>query len=471
MPRWIFTLVLISAASIASADFDDHFTGRCMRFDYVHAGTASEEHIALDGLRLEGDWPGSRTQLIDPLGFGKYMFELADAESGEALYSRGFSSIYGEWETIGEARDGNWRSFHESARFPEPKAPALLILKKRSAKGEFDEIFNQRFDPASRQVDRAPVEPAGEVWAVFENGDPSTKVDLLILGDGYTEDELDKYRADVERLTHELFIVAPFDRHKEDFNVWAIDVVSPHSGVPNPRAEQWFHTPLGLSYNAFDSERYMLSYENEAIREVAAAAPYDAIMMISNTRKYGGGGIYNLYATVAADTAPADYVFVHEFGHSFAGLADEYYTSSVNYEDFNPPGTEPWEANATALLDPDNLKWKHLLTEGVPLPTPWNQEQYDEASYAYQKKRAVLRAMEAPEEEVEELFAEVKKITQPMLESEEHFGKVGAFEGCAYEAKGLYRPQVDCIMFTRNPDWFCAVCTDAIDRVIGLYTK
>jgi hypothetical protein len=466
-----FALALLLASAALAGDFDDHFTGRTLRFDYVHAGTASEEHIALDALRLEGDWPGSRSQLLDYTGMGKYRFELVEVASQRTLYSRGFSSIYGEWETIGEARRGNWRSFHESQRFPEPKRTCQLVLKKRKDDGSFGEIFAQVFDPKSRFVDRSPLDAPGKVWSVLENGAPAKKVDLLVLGDGYSAKEADKYHADVERLVGALFDSEPFRSRKKDFNVWAIDIASPRSGLANPRADQWFHTPLGLRFNAFDSERYVLSYENRAIREFAALAPYDAIMMVGNSRKYGGGGIFNLYATVAADTAPSAYVFVHELGHSFAGLADEYYTSSVSYEDFTPAGTEPWEPNITALLDPENLKWKQFLETGTPVPTPWDQESYDEASYAYQTKRNKLRAANAPDEEVEKLFAEVKAVTQPMLEAEEYFGKVGAFEGGGYQAKGLYRPSADCIMFTRNPKSFCTVCSAAIERVIDLYAK
>lgn len=473
MPTILLLLLfaVTTAAPARALDFDEWFTGRTMRFDYFHAGTAGEEHIALDTFRLEGDWPGSRTQLLDTTNLGKYRFEVADLKTQTPLWSRGFASIYGEWETIGEARRGLWRSFHESQRFPEPRRPVQVSLRKRNAAGHFEEIFTATVDPASRFVDRSSLPEVEGVWAVRENGDPAIKVDLLVLGDGYAVEELEKYHADVERLVDALFDSEPFASREGDFNVWGIDVASEESGVTNPRADHWRRTPLGLSFNAFDSERYVLTYANRDLREIAANAPYDAMILVGNTRKYGGGGIFNLYATVAADTAPAEYVFVHELGHSFAGLADEYYTSQVSYEEFNAPGTEPWEPNATALLDPENLKWGHLVADDTPLPTPWNQEAYDEASHAYQEKRNALRAAGAPDEEVEELFAEVKAITQPMLESEKWFGAVGAFEGAAYQAKGMYRPEVDCIMFTRNPTDFCRVCSEAIERVIDLYAR
>ena len=467
----IFLIILLSFSTIDAKDYDNYFTGKTLRFDYYHSGISSEEHISLDQIRLEGDWPGGRIRLVDDTNLGKYLFEVIDSASKKVIYSRGFASIYGEWETTGEARDSVWRSLHESQRFPEPKASVNIVLKKRSNDGSFKEIYSAVVDPKSRFVDRSPLTKHGKVWNVFENGKPENKVDILILGDGYTAKEKKKFHKDVKRLVKVLFETEPFKSQKKNFNVRAIDVASENSGISNPRKNMWVNSPLGLSFNSFDSDRYILTYANKTVREVAANAPYDAIMMVANSRKYGGGGIFNLYATTAADTEPSAYVFIHEFGHSFAGLADEYYTSSVAYEDFNPPGVEPWEPNVTALLDPDNLKWNKYVDSSTPLPTPWNQARYDKASYEYQEKRRALRKSGAPESEVEKLFREVKAITEPMLKSEQYFGKVGAFEGASYEAKGIYRSEVDCIMFTRNPDYFCKVCSAAILNVIDLYTK
>ncbi|MEM7479772.1 MAG: M64 family metallopeptidase [Acidobacteriota bacterium] len=467
----LFVTVLLLNALPAAADFDDHFTGRSLRFDYFHTGTAGEEHISLDELRLESDWPGSRIQLIDGTGLGKYRFEVTEAGGGAVLYSRGFASIYGEWETIGEARQGNWRTFHESQRFPEPKQPVDLVLHKRQGDGTFAEIFRRTVDPAHRSVNRSPLEPVGTPWTVFEHGPPAKKVDLLVLGDGYTAAEMSTFRDDVKSLMDHLFTTAPFDHHKKDFNVRAIDLPSRESGVTKPREDVWRNSPLGLSYNAFDSERYILTYSNRALREAAALAPYDALILLANQRKYGGGGIFNLWTTAAAGSGEAPYLVVHEFGHSFAGLGDEYYTSQVSYEDFTAPGTEPWSPNVTALLDPENLKWRHLVTAETPIPTPWDQDEYDTLSLAYQEKRQKLRAEGASEEEMEALFDEVKAQTIPFLGAQEHAGKVGAFEGAGYQAKGLYRPALDCIMFTRNPKTFCPVCSEGIGRVIALYTE
>jgi hypothetical protein len=471
----MFTLILLLALTQSTrprpdAGFEAAFTGRTLRFDYHHTGTAGEEHIAPARTRLEGEWPGSRTQLVDDTNLGLSLFEVRRPEPDELLYSRGFASIYGEWETTAEAR-GGWRAFHESQRFPEPKFPVRLVLRKRGADGSFQELWKGEVDPQSRFVDRSPLLSSGEVFKLLVSGPPATKVDLLIVSEGYPRLKREKFLNDARRLVDVLLATPPFSRRIHDFNVNMLYVPSPDNGIPNPRQASWPRTNFGLAYNAFDSDRYVLASGNEALREAVAWTPYDALILLFNSKKYGGGGIFNLWATCASDTEPAPYVFVHEFGHSFAGLADEYYTSEVAYEDFVPPGVEPWEANVTALLDPEQLKWRGLVERGTPLPTPWVKEAYEKLSLRQQAEREQKRAEGASEEEMEALFRKVKAETGPLLRGDAHFGKVGAFEGAAYQAQGLYRPEVDCIMFTRNPTNFCRVCVRAIDRVIDLYAR
>jgi hypothetical protein len=228
------------------------------------------------------------------------------------------------------------------------------------------------------------------------------------------------------------------------------------------------HSPLGASYDAFGSERYVLTYENKALREIASFAPYEFMEILTNSSTYGGGGIFGLYSTVAADSQWAPYVFVHEFGHHFAGLADEYYTSDVAY---NPPAVkiEPWEPNVTALLDPDRLKWKDLVEPGTPIPTPWNKQAFEDYEHQRLAIRSRLRKENRPESEMNALFDAQSKHEQESFAAEKYTGKVGAFEGANYEAKGYYRPQINCIMFTRI-DKFCRVCSRGIERIIDLYT-
>jgi len=437
---------------------------RTLRVDYIHSGKVGEERFALDGIALEGPWPGRPDRALDESGLGKYRFEVRDA-SGRVLFSRAFASIYGEWEGTAEAREVA-RAFHESVRFPAPAAPVRVVISGRGDTGAFKELWSVPVDPASPLVDRAPSPAAGRVWAVVENGPPADKVDLLLLGDGYTPPDMDKWHRDAQRMAALLFAVSPFKEHRQDFNVWAVDTPSTLTGVSRPSDGVYRRTPIGATYDAFGSERYVLTFDNKKMREVASAAPYEFIEIVVNDRKYGGGGIHNLYATVAADSAWAPYLFVHEFGHHFAGLADEYYTSPTSYEP-SVGRPEPWEPNATA--DAQAGKWRDLLTPGVSLATPWPKAEFEAAQKDFQARRRAIRAEKRPEEEMDALFREeqawITRLLSPFA------GKVGAFEGAMYEASGYYRPQADCIMFTRDEVGFCAVCRRAIERVIAMYAR
>ena len=461
------TLLLCTlGASPVPAEFDALFTGATLRFDYHHVGDATHEQIAPDVLRVEGPWPGSRNGLVDDTNLGKYLFEILDPETGAVLYSRGFASIYGEWETTGEAKR-QWRSIHESVRFPEPREPFSLVLKKRGPDGAFGELFTQVMDPHTHFVDRSALPSTGQLVTIVENGPPANKVDLLVLGEGYTADQGAKFEADLTRLAGEFLEFEPFKSRAADFNIRGLHVPSEEAGISNPRLGVWRASPLGLSFNAFDSDRYVLTFANRSLREAAAQAPYDALILLFNDRKYGGGGILKLYATVASDNAFTPYVLVHEFGHHFAGLADEYYTSDVAYES-TTARPEPWEPNATA--SGDSPKWRHLVTPGVPLPTPWAKEAFETAQKEIQGRRREIRAEGRPEEEMEALFHEEQRRVEALLGEGPHADAVGAFEGANYESRGYFRPQANCMMFTRAAD-FCAVCRQAIERVIDLYSR
>ena len=438
-----------------------------LRLDYFHTGDAKEERFALDAVVREGPWPGPADRRIDTTNLGRYRFEVRDARRGDLLYSRGFASVYGEWETTPEARERP-RGFHESVRFPEPPAAVTVAIQKRDARGVFQPAWSVKLDPSDPAVDRRRP-AAAKVWAVMQNGEPADKVDLLLLGDGYTAAEMDKWHRDARRLADTLFAVSPFREHRSDFNVWAADTPSAESGVSRPSDGVYRRTALGAAYDAFGSERYVLDLDNRRLRETAAAAPYEFIEIVVNERKYGGGGIHNLYATVAADNAFTPYVFVHEFGHHFAGLADEYYTSPVAYEAGAAARPEPWEPNATA--DPGAARWRDLVAAGTQLPTPWAKEEFEAAQRDIQARRRKIREEKRPEAEMEALFREERERMTALLASGPYAGKVGAFEGALYEAKGYYRPQSDCIMFTRDEVGFCAVCRRAIEKIIALYAR
>jgi len=457
-------IVCLLTAQIASAA-----NPQTMRVDFYHTGNSDTEIFSLDRVVLEPlQFSGNLQQPLDKTLRGKYSFEIVDPDSGSIAWSRSFSSIYGEWETIGEARQMN-RTFHESLRFPVQEKEFEIILKKRGEQNLFAEIWRMRIDPNDYLVHQESAAYAQHVVAIENNGDPATKVDLLLLGDGYTVDEQDAFLEKARELTEELFATSPFMERRSDFNVWALAPPSDQSGVSRPSTNTYRDTPIGATYDAFRSERYVLTNNNKDWRRIASSVPYDFVEILTNSDIYGGGGIYGLFSTAAANSEWAPYLFIHEFGHHFAGLADEYYTSSVAYE-APTEIVEPYEPNVTALLDPDDLKWKHLVKSDTPLPSPWPKDEYETHSLAYQARRANMRKEDVPESEMNKLFRDNQEIVEGMFSKAEHRDSIGAFEGAMYQAEGYYRSELNCIMFTRTTD-FCRVCAAAIEQVIDEYTK
>ena len=459
---------LLAASLLSAAVSAPAAPPQVMRVDYYHSGNATEEHFSLDRVVLEpGAWPGNPARPVDDTNLGKYLFEVVDRRTNRVVYSRGFASVYGEWETTGEAQEV-WRTYHESLRFPAPEAPVQVVLKKRDARNAFREIWSLLVDPEDLFIDRSTPPSPGPLLEIERHGPPAEKVDFLILGDGYTAAERGKFEKDARRLVDLLFATSPFKERRNDFNVWGLVPPAAESGISRPSTGIHRRSPVGATYDAFGSERYVLTFENRALRDVASFAPYEFIEILTNTRTYGGGGIFGQYSTVAADSLWSPYVFIHEFGHHFAALADEYYTSDVAYE-LPDELVEPWEPNVTAHPDRDHLKWADLVAPGTPLPTPWSKEEFEKQSAAVQKRRREIRARNRPEEEMDALFLEQQAAETKMLAAEKHAGQVGAFEGANYSARGYYRPQADCIMFTRDQVPFCQVCQRAIERVIDLY--
>jgi hypothetical protein len=448
--------------------FENYFLDKTMRLDYFHAGTAAEEHFSVDRILSDGIWSGSKNTLIDDLKLGLYFFEVIDSKTKTLLYSKGFCSIFGEWQTIPEAAE-KWGTFNESLRFPWPLKPVTVILQKRDSVNNFSTIWTTEIDPSSRQVNPADIIHNNRIDIIAENGPASQKVDLVILGDGYSKNEMEKFRMDASRLSGYLMNAEPFKTHVKDFNIRAVETPGESSGVNKPHHKVFNRSPLAVHYGSFDSERYALTFDNKAIRDAASAVPYDLMVILINERTYGGGGIYNLYTTVAADNKFSQYIMIHEMGHHMAALADEYYTSAVSYE-IPEVKVEPWETNLTAMFDKNNLKWKNLVENGTPLPTPWNKEEFDKYGYSVQKERDSLREAMVPETVMEELFTKQMDKENLLFTKEQYKDQVGAFEGAGYLAKGLYRPQIDCIMYTRHLQ-FCKVCRSSIEYVINQYVK
>jgi len=458
----------IAVVNNGDVKFDTYFKDKTMRLDYIHSGTATEDHFAVDQIVNDGDWAGSKTILIDKLELGPYFFEVIDKASKVLLYSRGFANVFGEWQSTPDAKTVEG-AFSESLRFPWPLKPVTVIVEKRDAQNKFAPVWSADIDPSSHQVNPAELIHTNKVTELIHNGPAGDKLDLVVLGDGYTTAEMGKFHKDAERLTTALFNAEPFKSRSNDFNVHLIETPSQVSGVTKPHHNIYKRTPLSVHYSSFDSERYALTYDNKTIRDIASAVPYDCMVILVNEKTYGGGGIYGLYTTVSVDNKYAEYIMIHELGHHIAALADEYYTSAVAYE--VPKVTlEPWETNVTALLDKNNLKWKDLVEKGTPLPTPWNKEAFDKYGYSIQKTRDSIRKALLPESVMEALFDKELNAENAFFAKEKFKDKVGAFEGADYSQKGLYRPQLDCIMYTRHMV-YCKVCQRSLNKVFDEYIK
>jgi hypothetical protein len=409
-----------------SIEFERYFTDKGLRVDLFHAGTATTESFSLDELIEQPYWGGNPGSLIDTLNLGGYLVRVLDLATNDQIYSRGYCTLFGEWVTTDEAIAEFPRTFHESVIIPYPLRPAQVRIDRRDRSGVFRNVYDLVIDPDDYHIRKEKRCHHFKVRSLLESGPPERKVDLVILGDGYRKDEMHKLRGDTERFLEALFTTEPFASRKGDFNVKLVESLSLDSGVDEPRKGIYRNNALGLSFNTFDLERYMLSFYNKPIRDAASRAPYDLVVIIANTQRYGGGGIFNLYSISCSDNEYDEYVFVHELGHALAGLADEYYSSDVAYNDMYPRGIEPWEKNITALLDTTEVKWGDLIDEGTPVPTP------PDSVYA---------------------------------------GVVGCFEGAGYSAKGLYRSSLDCRMFSKSLVDFCPVCRRAIEEVIDFHAR
>ena len=473
-------LATLSVASVCAAspafDFD-----ATLRIDYNHTGAAGEEIVALDRVHREGPWPGPRADLIDDLDLGRYRARLLDAASGDELYTRGFDSYYGEWKTTAPAAEGVRRTYHETVRVPFPVDLVTFVLETRGDDGSFVEVFRQTIDPADPEVREDPLDDDIAVVEAHVGGSPAGCVDVVILGDGYTAADADKFAADVRRFADALLGQEPFASLRDRMSVRGVLKPSQERGCDEPTRGVHRNTALGCTFNSLGSTRYMLTEDNRAIRDVARAAPYDVLSVMVNSERYGGGGIYNLFNTFTSDNQWSEYVFVHEFGHGFAGLADEYYSSSTAYSDFYPEGFEPAERNITRLPGGEP-KWADLVN--AEIPTEWNKAEYDAMDATYQAGRgdsngkiAALMRGGAPQAEIDAAIAEGEALSwnhQKELDAwfaaNPAFGKIGAFEGAGYCTEGVFRAEIDCIMFTKGLKKFCAACSGGIHEVVGEMT-
>ena len=419
----IFTILCV-AISAAAQDFDDLFYNKTMRFDYIHAGNSTSEYYYFNRLKEEPFFAGSKVNLVDTNNYGNQLFKIIDKASGKVIYSRGFCTLFNEWQTTEEAAQTQ-KAFPESVVFPYPKKAARIELYARNEKMGFDKKFAYDIDPDSYFVEKLSL--SYETFEVMYTGNPARRVDIVLIPEGYTASQRAKFEEACRFFADEFFKYSPFKENRNRFNIVAVWAPSRDEGVTIPGEHVWKRTATGANFYTFNSERYQTISNFQQLRDIAGHVAYDYIYVLSNTQKYGGGGIYNFYGISAAHhPSLTGKVYVHEFGHLFLGLGDEY-VGGVSFNEMYPVNREPWEPNLTTLVDFDAKAWKKMLDPKIPVPTPVTKE-YD--------------------------------------------GKLGVFEGGGYVTKGVYRPRQQCLMNQISlTDTFCPVCLKAINDMIDFLTR
>ena len=414
----IVMLISITSFAFGQVNFEDYFENKTLRVDYLMGGSAKDQTVFIKELKEEPFWGGSKTNLIDQFGFGTFKFKLIDAETKVLLYSKGFNSLFQEWQTTAEAKELK-RAFYQVNVMPFPKRPVLFVLESRKWNGEMEQIFEYEIDPTNYFIGK---EKPNTIVSnrVMGEGDPATSVDVAFIAEGYTLEEMGKFRADVKRIAGYLFDVPPFKHYQNNFNIYALEAISEESGTDVPGENIYKNTAVNTTFYTFDIDRYLTTFDIKSLHDIAANVPYDQIFVLINTKRYGGGGFYNYYTSCSSDHPLTYEVSSHEFGHGFVGLGDEYYSSEVAYEDFYNLEIEPWEPNLTTLVDFDK-KWKRMLNDSIPIPTP---------------------------------------------RTKEYENKIGVFEGGGYSSKGIYSPFQDCKMKSNNMKHFCPVCEEAAEKMI-----
>lgn len=405
--------------------YSDFFTGNTMRFDFHHAGNSNEENYFFDKVIREGEWAGSEVSLINPFDYGEQHFRIIDSATGRLIYKNNYCTLFNEWQTTPEATM-TVRSFPESVVFPEPKQDFTIEIYARNKTSKvWEKKYTQNVD-----VDDYNIQPGKKPYESVDihiGGTIAHSLDIVLLPDGFTAAEKDKFLASCLMWSNALFKYSPFTENRHRINIRAVWAPSNEKGIDKPGIGKWVDNLLDTRFYTFNSERYQMTEEFQKVRDVAACAPYESIFILTNTDKYGGGGIYNFYGLGSAgETGLTGEVYVHEFGHSLMGLGDEYIEIGNTVSALYPAGKEPWEPNLTRFVD-FNGKWENMIEEGTPIPT-------------------TIENGSKPED-----------------------WKIGAYEGGGYLEKGIYRGWPECMMKALTE--FCPVCQKAISRYLDYICK
>ena len=420
----LFLLCLIAVASTRAQVFADHFADKTLRVDYIFNGNASGQAICLDGVSALPTWAGRKHHLAELPLQGNGQIVMRNAASGKTIYTTSFSSLFQEWLETDEAQNVT-KGFENTFLLPYPLQPVeieiTLLDPRRNVRASMKYIVHPN-DVLIEQKGNSHITPHKYL---LHNDSPEKCINVAILAEGYTLQEMQTFYEDADIACKSIFDHEPFKSMKKRFNVVAVASPSTDSGVSVPRLNEWKHTAFGSHFSTFYSDRYLTTSRVKAIHDALAGIPYEHIIILANTEEYGGGGIYNSYTLTTAHHPMFRPVVVHEFGHSFGGLADEYFYDNDVMTDTYPLDIEPWEQNISTQVD-FAAKWKDMLSENTPVPTP---------------------------AEVSENYP------------------TGVYEGGGYSAKGIFRPAENCRMRTNEYPAFCPVCQRALRRIIEFYTE
>ncbi len=427
-------LLLLFALSVGltsyAQHFEQYFEDKTLRINYLHVGNAEQETMWIDHFTEGGTWNGTRAQLIEPYHYGDVLIEVFDSISNRLIYSRSYSCLFTEYRTT-ERGMTEVDSMEECINIPYPKQTIRLKFtafdRKRSATTLSESFFNPALSKRE-QIKREQMTKSYKVMNLHKGNSSDKALDILLIPDGYAKEDKKLLKADMKRFASYIMNCSPYKEMRKQVNVRAIKGYSQQSGITRPQDNIFLNTLLNCTYNVLDLDRYLMCPGVWNLHDVADDAPYDAIVIICNSEKYGGGGIYNFYCTVYNHGEYPDYVIVHEMGHLIGGLADEYYTSEVSVQDFYPVGVEPVEPNVTTMVNFES-KWKNMVEDGTPIPT------------------------------------------QPVSANHPDYDRVGAYEGGGYVSKGVYRPTLHCTMHQIAYDDFCPVCRKVLEEVINYYSK
>lgn len=441
-----FLLLLLAAAwplfaMAQEVDFDRYFTDATLRLDYVFCGDASHQSVYLRALSRTGEWAGRRHHLADPLLEGNGQIAVLEPATGNVLYCNSFSTLFQEWQSTEEAKRVP-RAYENCFQVPFPKAPVDIEIVLFDIHGEEAAYLRHPVDPQDMLI-RRQQEGSNPVRVLTDGGSLAETIDIVILSEGYTAGQKRKFFADANRACDALFSHEPFASRKDDFSVRAVFAASHDAGPSIPHDGRWHGTVADSHFDTFYSERYLTTSSVRKVWDAIGNVPFEHIIVLVNTPVYGGGGIYNSLTIMGTDHPTFAPVLVHEFGHAFAGLADEY--AYGDNENIYPADTEPWEPNITTLKD-FAAKWQDLLPAGTPVPTPVD---------AIETQQDVRR--------IWDLLTPEQKASLNL--------KLGVYEGAGYQMTGVYRPVQECRMRINECEEFCPVCTRAINATIDYYTE